>query len=212
MTHQQLQAENTKERILETAEKLFADKGYNGVSVRDITRSAACNVAAVNYHFGNKENLYFDVFRQRILPKMTHLRLQIEDYLTHYDDITLEVMIRALVTIFIDNNVRDAKDDVINRLVGSDGQRPIKAKEIIVKEALIPFYKDLMALFKPYFPAEMDEMKIKMNILSIISMVVYFSHSQMSVAGFTGRAYDEAFINELIEHTVTFTLNGLNGV
>ena len=211
MKNQNCQGENTKERILETAEKLFADKGYNSVSIRDITQSAECNVAAVNYHFGNKENLYFDVFRQRIIPKMTHFRSQIEEYLTNHDDITLEAVIRAFVTVSINNNIKNTKDDVFNKLLSSEKQRPTKVKEIIVNEALVPFYENLMDLFKPHFPSDMDELKIKLNILSIMSMVLYFSHSQMTVAGFTGKAYDEEFINEFIEHTVTFTLNGLNG-
>ena len=51
----------TKERILDTAEVLFAQKGYQAVGVREITSAAKCNLAAVNYHFGNKENLYLEV-------------------------------------------------------------------------------------------------------------------------------------------------------
>ena len=57
--------ELTRERILDTAEVLFAQKGFEAVSVREITAAASCNLAGVNYHFGNKENLYLEVFRSR---------------------------------------------------------------------------------------------------------------------------------------------------
>jgi len=49
---------STKEKILIHAHKLFADKGYNGVSIREISKAADVNVAAINYHFENKENLF----------------------------------------------------------------------------------------------------------------------------------------------------------
>ncbi|MEJ2220434.1 MAG: TetR family transcriptional regulator, partial [Desulfobacterales bacterium] len=59
--------DHTRERILDEAESLFALKGYDAVSVREITGAANCNLAAVNYHFGNKRNLYLEVFRSRWL-------------------------------------------------------------------------------------------------------------------------------------------------
>lgn len=58
----------TREKILNAAEKLFADNGFNGTSLRDITESAKVNLAAVNYHFGDKESLYTEVVRRRIRP------------------------------------------------------------------------------------------------------------------------------------------------
>lgn len=48
----------TKEKIISHAHKLFAEKGFNGVSIREISQAAQVNVAAINYHFINKENLY----------------------------------------------------------------------------------------------------------------------------------------------------------
>lgn len=53
---------NTKEQIIRVATELFASNGFEGTSVRDIATSAKVNLAAVNYHFKNKENLYFEVF------------------------------------------------------------------------------------------------------------------------------------------------------
>jgi len=62
------EARETHVRILEAAQKLFAEKGLDATSVRDITASADCNVAAVNYHFGGKENLYLESFRAMLKP------------------------------------------------------------------------------------------------------------------------------------------------
>ena len=48
---------STKNKILDAAETLFADKGFNGTSLREITSLADVNLAAVNYHFGSKKEL-----------------------------------------------------------------------------------------------------------------------------------------------------------
>ncbi|MBS0211567.1 MAG: TetR family transcriptional regulator [Proteobacteria bacterium] len=57
---------STKERILGAAEDLFAQFGFAGTSLRQVTSHAEVNVAAVNYHFGSKENLVAEVFRRRL--------------------------------------------------------------------------------------------------------------------------------------------------
>jgi len=54
-----------KERILDAGERLFAERGYYGVSLRDITQAAGVDVALVSYHFGGKRELFTAVFRRR---------------------------------------------------------------------------------------------------------------------------------------------------
>src|SRR6266568_3256030 len=53
------ETDTTRERILEAAEEVFAEKGFNQATVREILKRAAVgNIAAINYHFGDKERLY----------------------------------------------------------------------------------------------------------------------------------------------------------
>jgi len=58
----------TKQRLIEAAEELFADEGFDRVSVRDITTKAGANVAAVNYHFGSREGLIAVVLTRYLNP------------------------------------------------------------------------------------------------------------------------------------------------
>ena len=57
---------STKDRILGAAEELFAQFGFAGTSLRQVTGRADVNIAAVNYHFGSKDNLINEVFRRRM--------------------------------------------------------------------------------------------------------------------------------------------------
>ncbi|MCR5879055.1 TetR/AcrR family transcriptional regulator [Phenylobacterium sp. J367] len=55
----------TKQAVFNAAERLFALHGFQNVSVRDITAAAGVNLASVNYHFGSKDALLFEIFRRR---------------------------------------------------------------------------------------------------------------------------------------------------
>ena len=61
-------AKETKELILDTAERLFSEKGVDGVSLRSLTAAAGVNIAAAHYHFGSKEEVAKAVFARRIRP------------------------------------------------------------------------------------------------------------------------------------------------
>src|SRR5271165_1004670 len=60
--------ERARSRILDTAEDLFAREGPAAVTLRSIAAAAQVNVAAVNYYFGSKENLFEEMFLRRIIP------------------------------------------------------------------------------------------------------------------------------------------------
>jgi len=61
-------APDTKEKILDAAETLFASKGFRGTTIRAITDKAGVNLAAANYHFGAKQSLLEEVIKRRIIP------------------------------------------------------------------------------------------------------------------------------------------------
>src|SRR4051794_22713485 len=57
------EAEDTRQRLLEAAGQKFAEKGYEGTNVREITEAIGASPAAVNYHFRSKEHLYIEAVR-----------------------------------------------------------------------------------------------------------------------------------------------------
>lgn len=66
----------TQIKIIEAAEIEFANHGFEGASVRDITSRAEVNIAAINYHFGSKADLFIEMIRYRIEP-INQLRIEL---------------------------------------------------------------------------------------------------------------------------------------
>ena len=93
--------EQTRLRLFEAAERQFATKGYNAASVRDITNEAETNIAAVNYHFGGKENLYIEMYR-RILLEMRDARLKVLNAAMNDPDATLESVLTGFAHVFFE--------------------------------------------------------------------------------------------------------------
>lgn len=87
---------NTKERILHAAEDLFAQHGFAGTSLRQVTSRADVNIAAVNYHFGSKENLVNEVFKHR-MDDMSEKRLSALAKTVEKDPEDLEGILQAFI-------------------------------------------------------------------------------------------------------------------
>ena len=61
---------SVRERLIEAGEKLFAEHGWNGVSIRTIAAAAGVSLAALNYHFGVKEHLLAEIFAAPLQPAL----------------------------------------------------------------------------------------------------------------------------------------------
>lgn len=91
-------AGETLDRILISAEELFAEQGYHGTTLRQITQKAAVNLAAVNYHHGDKESLYLEVLRRRLraVNDLRLARLAEAERLRDGDPVPLETLFELM--------------------------------------------------------------------------------------------------------------------
>ena len=74
------QNHDTKKKILEIARVLFANHGYEGTSIREIAKAAEVNVASVNYHFSNKENLLGEILNSAYLECANEIKQNFEKH------------------------------------------------------------------------------------------------------------------------------------
>ena len=88
--------QGTRDRLLDTAERLFAKRGVDATSLRHITTEADANLASVNYHFGSKEELFRQIFARRIGP-INRDRLDLLDACEAQGDHALECVLEAFL-------------------------------------------------------------------------------------------------------------------
>lgn len=98
---------STRDRILEVAERLFAERGYNKVSLRSITAAAEANMAAVHYYFRTKEALLRAIFEARVAPISEERKRLLREVLERSGD--ARPPIRDVLAAFIGPGVRLAR-------------------------------------------------------------------------------------------------------
>jgi len=114
--------DGTRDRILRTAERLFAERGFNGVSLRELALAAGVNVASVGYHFDNKEGLLSEVYRRHCGP-MIEERLR---GLAASSKLRGEARIAAIIEAFIRPALRQVKAE--------DGETFIRLRAVLSGE------------------------------------------------------------------------------
>ncbi|MDX1454872.1 MAG: TetR/AcrR family transcriptional regulator, partial [Gammaproteobacteria bacterium] len=89
--------ESTRDRILQHAERLFADAGIAATSLRAITTAASVNLAAVNYHFGSKDGLVEAVYRKHLEPVNEARTRNLDRLEADQSPLSVEAIVRAFV-------------------------------------------------------------------------------------------------------------------
>ena len=112
-------APSTRDRILATAERLFAEAGIGATSLRTITAAAGVNLAAVNYHFGSKDALVEAVYRRHLEP-LNKARLDKLEQLEVAADgkaLKVETIVRAFVEPLVEQARTGDSGAVLTRLL-----------------------------------------------------------------------------------------------
>ena len=198
-----------RDRLLDEAEALFAEKGYTAVSVREIIAAADCNVASIHYYFGNKQNLYLEVFRERWIPRAQRVHEHFRELMGSQEPSSLPEVVKSLALAFLEGPLSDEERRRHHQLMAREMARPTEAFSLVAEEVTRPFFTRLAEIMRPFMPAELTQEQVMLNILCIFSMVLYFNFARVAVSRLTGREYDEAFKAHLVEHLIGFSLAGL---
>jgi AcrR family transcriptional regulator len=196
----------TKERILDKAEALFALKGYDAVSVREITGAANCNLAGVNYHFGNKQNLYLEVFRSRWLPRAVRIQKCFRESLASNGALTASIVVESLAQAFIEGPLSEEERQRHHQLISAELAKPTAAFKMIADQAFRPLFEDLRSAL----PDDIEEERLVLNIFSVFAMLHYFNFARPLISSFMGCENDADLQGRLVDHIVEFSINGLS--
>ena len=131
----------TRDRLLKAAERLFADRGFRKVTVREICRAAHANVAAVNYHFGDKLGLYREVLQAAI----DVMRATTDAAREAGAGQPAEEQLRRSIAIFVQRLLGSGHDSV-HKLIHREMHDPTPALDAIVEQGIRPRIEYLSTL------------------------------------------------------------------
>ena len=153
----------TRTRILDAAEELFMQHGFEGTSMRLLTAKAGVNLAAVNYHFGSKDALIEALFRRRLDP-VNAVRLAALDRLEAFSG---ETIIRAFVRPSL-RLIEDAQGGGRNfiRLLGRTYTEPAKPVRVLIGQMYAPTMERFKAALERALPQmPRDELVWRMHFM-----------------------------------------------
>ncbi len=141
----------TRDRILGTAERLFAEYGYDGVSIRQIGAAADAQIALISYHFGTKDKLYRAVFENRISPVSERRREALRDAMAAGEAPTIEAVLDAFARPWIE--MRGTEEGrQYTRLIAREVNDPREAQRGIVRDLLDPLAVEFLAAMEAVLP------------------------------------------------------------
>jgi AcrR family transcriptional regulator len=196
----------TRDAIMEAAGKIFAEEGYPKATVRDICRQAGANIAAINYHFGDKKGLYLAVLKhyQELSFQTYPPNLGIEK--TQSPEEKLKVFIRSFLMRIMD----DGRPAWFGKLLAREFTEPTWAFDILVEETIRPSFQLLTGIVAAIIGKGKKERKVLLCSMSIVGQCLYFRHSHPVISRlFPGEVFGSKQIDELTEHINLFSLRGL---
>lgn len=200
------------DRILEAALMLFATKGFSGTTVRDITTQANCNVAAINYHFKNKDNLYIDVFSSE-LNRLRDFRINGLDNLMQ-DNLqkpTLKDLVYTFSHLFLDPILNQTTGKYLTKLWIREMLDHHLPDGMIIEQMIKPItdaFLKAIATISPTIP----QGHALLCFHSLVAQLIHvFEHMDLFDESQTGENYNPlANLNDIIDHIVTFSVAGFS--
>ncbi len=197
-------------RLLDTAEELFCEHGFEGASIRDIAAAAECNVASVNYYFGGKQQLYEEVWRRHLIP-MRDARIESINNVMSQDNsgADLEVLLRSFADTFVSSIVDTGRASRLSKLMAREYINRHLPASMFVDEVMMPTMTAMRKALMQTCP-DIDESKILLVVFSIIGQLVHLVHVRaMFEQGGDDLNLPVFDSTEAINHIVKFSAAGI---
>lgn len=194
----------TKTRLLEAAGEEFADKGFEAARVRRICDRAEANVAAVNYHFGDKEQLYIQAVLEAHRCGMNGEPKAPEGAKCPGD------RLRAYIHHFLENVLAMNRNNTWHHaLMLRELLQPTSACEALVRESIRPRFEALMAILREVCPGA-DDRRLQALTFSVIGQCLHYKMARAVTERLIGpAAYESLDLDYLTTHIAGFTMAAL---
>jgi AcrR family transcriptional regulator len=159
----------TRGKLLEIAGQVFAERGFQATTIREICAGAGANVAAVNYHFGDKLGLYTEVLQQSVRAAQL---LAVHNALDQ--NISPEDMLRALIRARLRSINGKDLPDWHSRLLAHELAQPTPALRQLIDKVTRPIYKRLLELIGGMISLPSNDDNTRLCAISVVGQVLAY--------------------------------------
>jgi len=170
--------ELTRDKVIEAARQVFAERGYRAATIREICRRAGANVAAVNYTFGDKMSLYTEVLRHsmRAAGQAAAMSAALDSSLSP------EGTIRGVIRARLMSLCQGPRPDWHIRLVMHEFSHPTPAMGRVVDEGMRPIYDRVRKAVAAIIGLPLDHETTRLSVNSIVGQILFYTFSQPVLA------------------------------
>lgn len=209
MTTTQARGADTRTRLLEAATRLFTERGFGKVTIRDISAAAGTNLAAVSYHFRDKAGLYEEVlslglrFAQELntetmLPREGHPP---EERLRHY------------VRQYLPRIIHPERRGSIYRLLRHEMTDPTPMATSYVRQAIMPRIEFLIDIVRELLGDSATDERVLRCVTSIQAQCLFFLPDPFkNMVADNWRPESDERIREMADHITDFSLAGIRAI
>lgn len=195
---------STRMDLIEAAGRLFAQKGYAGVSVREICKQAGTNSAAVNYHFGGKKPLFLHVLThafKNISAAPAAPNIAPEE--------ALALFVRHTLSHILLDDASSWKQALMLKVMHEDAALFQEAMHMIIQRE----FQDLRDIVSQLVPAHTPLQHVRLICFSILGQCLFYHHNQTLVGVIDPSLLNaEASLDALCNHITQFSLAAIRGV
>jgi len=196
----------TRQRLLMAAGEEFAERGFHHTTVRDICQRAGVNIAAVNYHFHSKEDLYAAVCNYS-------LDLSVNKYsptLGITEGATAQERLHTFIQSFLFSMLEKGQPSWHEKLVTREMNNPTGALDSMVETTIKPRNKLLSAIVKDFLGVRAPDDVIRRCCLSIIGQCLHYRYAQPVINRlYPKQKFDAEGIKSIAGHITRFSLYAL---
>ena len=191
------------QRLLEAAQVEFAEKGFDGATIRDICKKAGANVASINYYFGGKDGLYIETV------KFAHLStMRMDRFPKPIAGIPPVEKLKEFIRVMVSQTSAPASPSAM-KLIMREMADPGKAAHVIVQEFIQPAAFMLREILNELLP-ELDEPHVLAVGFSIMGQILFYRQNRPISELIFGKSRVEQLDVKLVtDHITRFSLAAL---
>ena len=196
----------TRQVLLEAAVAVFAERGFRAASVREICQRAEVNVAAVNYHFGDKESLYAEALKFAL--RVAHAKYPADLGLT--PGATPAARLYAFVHSFLLRIFDEGRASWHGKMMSREMIEPTAALDGLVQEEIRPMSERLSGIIRDLLGRKAGEEEVRQCGMSVVSQCLFYEHCRPVITRlFPDMKFTPSGLERLADHITRFSLSAL---